>query len=82
MDRGYNDCSLFGKWTDRAMGFVTRLKEGAAYEVLHAQRGPRPKIILADELIRFTGTRRPQTARTPCGGWWVGMRTSSARSSC
>jgi hypothetical protein len=57
MDRGYNDYSLFGKWTDRAIGFVTRLKEGAAYEVLHAERGPLPKNIRADELIRFTGAQ-------------------------
>ncbi len=57
MDRGYNDYSLFGKWTDRGIGFVTRLQDGAAYEVLHAESGPLPKNILADELIRFTGTQ-------------------------
>jgi hypothetical protein len=57
MDRGYNDYSLFGKWTARRIGFVTRLKDNAAYEVLHQQRGPLPPYILADEFIRLTGAQ-------------------------
>ena len=57
MDRGYNDYSLFGKWTNRQIGFVTRLKENAAYEVVNRAPGPLPANILADELIRFTGGR-------------------------
>jgi hypothetical protein len=46
MDRGYNDCSLFGKWTDEGIHFVTRLKDNAAYEVLEKgsrKDNPAPK---------------------------------------
>ena len=55
MDRGYNDYTLFGKWTEREVFFVTRLKENAAYEVVESAMGPLPRNILADELIGFTG---------------------------
>src|ERR1017187_9612310 len=57
MDRGYNDYALFGKWTDRGVFFVTRLKDNAAYEVIESAMGPLPRNILADELIRFTGAQ-------------------------
>jgi len=57
MDRGYNDYALFGKWTDGEVFFVTRLKDNAAYEVVESARGPLPRNILADELIRFTGAK-------------------------
>jgi len=54
-DRGYNDYALFGRWTERKVFFVTRLKENAAYEVVESAQGPLPPNILADEVIRFTG---------------------------
>ena len=54
-DRGYNDYALFGRWTERKVLFVTRLKENAAYEVVESAQGPLPPNIRADELIRFTG---------------------------
>lgn len=57
MDRGYNDYQLFGKWTEWEVFFVTRLKENAAYEVVESAMGPLPRNILADQLIRFTGTQ-------------------------
>ena len=57
MDRGYNDYALFGKWTDRGVFFVTRLKDNAASEVIESAMGPLPHNILADELIRFTGAQ-------------------------
>jgi hypothetical protein len=62
MDRGYSDYTLFGKWTDQKIYFVTRLKDNAAYEVV--ENGPLParRNILADELIRFTGDK----ARKDC----------------
>jgi hypothetical protein len=56
-DRGYNDYALFSRWTDREVFFVTRLKEGAAYEVVESAAGPLPRNILADELLRFTGEK-------------------------
>jgi hypothetical protein len=55
LDRGYNDYALFGKWTERDVFFVTRLKANAVYEVVESAMGPLPRHILADELIRFTG---------------------------
>jgi hypothetical protein len=57
IDRGYNDYALFGKWTGRGVFFVTRLKDNAAYEVVESFLGPLPRHILADEIIRFTGTQ-------------------------
>jgi len=57
IDRGYNDYALFGKWTDRGVFFVTRLKDNAAYEVVESFLGALPRNILADEIIRFTGTQ-------------------------
>jgi len=57
MDRGYNDYALFGKWTNRGVFFVTRLKENAVYEVVESTAGPLPRNILADEHIRFSGPK-------------------------
>lgn len=53
-DRGYNDYSLFAKWTRQEVYFVTRLKENAVYEVVEPAVGPLPRNILADEVIQFT----------------------------
>ncbi|CAO0819818.1 hypothetical protein DFAR_1110088 [Desulfarculales bacterium] len=41
MDRGYQDYTLFGKWTSQSIFFVTRLKPNAVFKVV-ANR-PRPK---------------------------------------
>jgi hypothetical protein len=57
MDRAYNDYRLFAKWTDRGVFFVTRLKDNAVYEVVESFLGPLPRNILADQIIRFTGTQ-------------------------
>lgn len=57
IDRGYTDYAMFGKWTEREVFFVTRLKESAAYQVVESAVGPLPRNILADELIRFTGAQ-------------------------
>lgn len=57
IDRGYNDYKLFGKWTDRKVFFVTRLKDNAAYEVVASTVGPLPRNIRADEIIAFTGAQ-------------------------
>lgn len=57
MDRGYNDYALFGKWTNRGVFFVTRLKENAAYDVVESAAGPLPRHILAEEQIRFSGPK-------------------------
>jgi len=62
MDRGYNDYSLFARWTERKIFFVTRLKDNAAYEVLGEAPVPANRNIRADQLIQFTGGK----AQTDC----------------
>jgi Domain of unknown function (DUF4372)/Transposase DDE domain len=57
MDRGYNDYALFGKWTDKGIHFVTRLKDNAAYEVLEEGPLPANRNIRSDQLIQFTGEK-------------------------
>jgi len=57
MDRGYNDYTLFGKWTDQKIYFVTRLKDNAAYEVLEEGPVPANRNIRSDQLIQFTGEK-------------------------
>lgn len=55
IDRGYNDYELFGFWTADGVFFVTRLKDGAAYEVIGYGKPSENPLVLADEIIRFTG---------------------------
>ena len=55
MDRGYSDYALFGRWTERKIYFVTRLKENAAYEVLEEAPLPTNRNIRSDQLIQFSG---------------------------
>ena len=62
MDRAYVDYSLFGKWTEAEVWFVTRAKKNMAYEVLESRRPPQNRNILKDEIIRLTGTE----ARKAC----------------
>jgi len=57
MDRGYTDYALFGRWTMADIYFVTRLKDNAAYAVLEEFPVPANRGILADQIIRLTGTR-------------------------
>jgi len=54
MDRAYNDFELFGRWTRGGVYFVTRMKEGTAYEVVEFRDVPQNRSILADEIIRLT----------------------------
>jgi hypothetical protein len=51
MDRGHNEYAQFGKWTDRGVFFVTRLKDNAAYEVVE---GPLSRIPLEPTLSILT----------------------------
>ena len=54
-DRGYNDYALFGVWTGERVWFVTRMKEGTAYEVVERREVPKNRNILSDEVIRLAG---------------------------
>lgn len=65
MDRGYNDYSLFGAWTERKIYFVTRLKDNAAYEVLSDAVVPENRNIRSDQLIQFTGEKAQRDCPFP-----------------
>ncbi len=55
-DRGYRDFALFARWTEQGVYFVTRMKQDIRYELVQA-RVPAPQAeVLADELIRLSGT--------------------------
>jgi len=62
MDRGYNDYDLFGRWTERGVFFVTRLKSNAQYEVIEEWEVPEGRNVISDETIRLVG----QTAEKKC----------------
>lgn len=57
MDRGYNDYDLFGTWTSQGVFFVTRLKEGAVYEVVEQRGVPENRNIRSDEVIHLSGVK-------------------------
>jgi hypothetical protein len=56
-DRGYNDYELFGRWTEREVYFVTRMKDNAVYEVIEEREVPQNRNVLKDQVIRLTGVR-------------------------
>ena len=56
-DRGYNDYSLFGRWTDAGVYFVTRMKDNAVYEVVGEREVPQNRNILKDEIIELRGPK-------------------------
>jgi hypothetical protein len=55
VDRAYCDFELFWQWNNSGVFFVTRLKDNAAYEVVHNRPLPQRRNVLADQIIRFTG---------------------------
>src|SRR3972149_3920092 len=57
IDRGYLDFELFFKWTKSGVFFVTRLKDNAAYEVVHNRPLPKRGSVRADQVLRFTGPK-------------------------
>jgi len=56
VDRGYYDFGLFARWNNAGVFFVTRLKGNAAYEVVENRPLPQRGSVLADQIIRFTGS--------------------------
>ena len=54
MDRGYTDYKLFGRWTERGVFFVTRMKTNAQYQVVHTIPGGVTGV-RKEEWIRLTG---------------------------
>ncbi len=55
IDRGYVDYELFGRWTERRIWFVTRLKGNATYRVLERREVPGRGGIICDHVIELTG---------------------------
>jgi hypothetical protein len=58
-DRGYQDFAWFARLTEAGVFFVTRLKEGIAYEVIEPRPVPERGRVVADALIAL---RSPQSA--------------------
>jgi hypothetical protein len=56
-DRGYNDYTVFGRWTAQGVYFVTRMKDNALYEVVGQREIPRNRHILKDEMIELRGPK-------------------------
>lgn len=59
-DRGYVDYEWFVELTRQKVWFVTRLKEGAAYEVIEKRSVPERGQVLRDEVIYFPSLAEPQ----------------------
>jgi Transposase DDE domain/Domain of unknown function (DUF4372) len=53
VDRGYTDFALFGRWCSEGIFWVTRMKDGTAYEVEQDLDVPQGHSILADQIIRL-----------------------------
>lgn len=51
---GYCSYALYYQWHQAGIFFVTRLKDNAAYRVVHTRTVPAHRHIVADELIEFT----------------------------
>ncbi len=60
MDRGYTDYDLFAEWDRLGLFFVTRLKDGAVYEVFEDLEVANRGNVLSDQAITLTGTRGEQ----------------------
>lgn len=60
IDRAYNDFALFGRWTDRNVYFVTRMKENTLYKVVEERPVPINRNILSDHIIQLTGIKAEQ----------------------
>src|SRR5438128_8251085 len=59
LDRGYVDYEWFGRLTETGVFFVTRMKEGTAYDVVKRHAVPSVGGVVADEWIAL---RSPQSA--------------------
>lgn len=55
IDMGYTDYSLYSRWTNDGVFFVTRQKVNAAYRVIEEHRVPEYRNILKDQIIELTG---------------------------
>ena len=63
-DRGYFDSAWFGQLTRQGVVFVTRLPAYVRYEVVREGNADPARGVLADQVIRFTGTTSRRCAVT------------------
>jgi len=56
LDRGYSDYAMYHAWTQAGVFFVTRLRSSADFAVVEQRPVPQRGNILADQLIRFSGS--------------------------
>lgn len=64
IDRGYVDYTLFGRWTQDGIYFVTRQKDNADYTVIEEKPLPENRDILRDQIIELRGFYSQQ--KCPC----------------
>jgi len=62
IDRGYLDYSLYARWTEQEVWFVTRERSNADYQVLAEQETPTQGGVVGDKTIELTSRH----ARTRC----------------
>lgn len=55
IDMGYTDYTLYSRWTNEGVFFVTRQKGNAAYRVIEEHKVPQNRNILKDQIIELTG---------------------------
>jgi hypothetical protein len=56
-DKGYTDFTWFAQLDQAGIGFVTRLKKVATYEVVQSRLVPHNRGVLSDQIVRFTARR-------------------------
>lgn len=61
MDKAYNDFSMFGRWTEQGIYFVTRLKSNTAYQVVKEMKPPQYRNILSDQIIELTSPKAAES---------------------
>lgn len=68
-DKGYNSYEMFDEFNDRDIGFVTRLKENAGYELMLDLDIPwdAREIILKDQIVELPIRHNGQIVRTVTG---------------
>ncbi len=76
LDRGYLDLAWFSRLTDTGVFFVTRMKDGAAYDVVKRHAVPERGGVVADEWIAW---RTPLTRAVRAGPALAPRRSGAAR---
>ncbi len=62
IDRGFTDYSLFARWCDEGVFFVTRMRKNADFEIIEHRDTPKGRNIILDNIISLKGAK----ARKQC----------------